>query len=84
MLWEYAVKSAVSHSELSEHEGHQVLQCWQEAEQLQDNAEKNAKFKKLLGMKFGPSKGNTVHELVGVIFIYQCEHRNSISHNFKI
>lgn len=44
-----------------------MLQCWQEADQLQDNLEKNAKFKKLIGIKFGLPQGNTVHELVGVI-----------------
>lgn len=62
-LWEYAVKYAVSHHELTEHEGSQVIQCWHETEPIQDNTEKYAKFKKLLGMKFGP-KGNNVYDLV--------------------
>ena len=66
-LWEYAVKSAVAHKEIAEHEGVQVMQCWNEADQLQDNQEKSAKFKKSLSMKFGPQKGNSIHELVSSI-----------------
>ena len=31
-LWEYAVSAAVKAEELAEHEGNQVLQCWNEAE----------------------------------------------------
>jgi hypothetical protein len=36
---------------------------------LQDNNEvKTAKFKKSLGMKFGPQKGNSMFDLVSTIF----------------
>ena len=67
MLWEYTVKSAVAHKEIAEHEGVQVMQCWNEADQLQDSQEKSAKFKKSLSMKFGPQKGTSIHELVSSI-----------------
>ena len=64
MVWVYAVKSAVSQQELTEAEGYTVEQCWHEADQLQESADKAAKFKKLLLNKYGPAKGNTIHELV--------------------
>jgi len=65
-LWEITVKYTVGQKELTEHEGSQVVQCWHDTEPIQDTTEKMAKFKKLLGMKFGP-KGNSVYELVSHI-----------------
>ena len=64
MLCEYGVKLAMQQQELSEADGQQIIECSHDAELLQDNAKKHARFKKLLLMKFGPSKGKTVHELV--------------------
>jgi hypothetical protein len=49
---------------LTEAEGYTVEQCWHEADQLQESADKAAKFKKLLLSKYGLAKGNSIHELV--------------------
>uniref|UniRef100_A0A7S3H2V5 Bromo domain-containing protein n=1 Tax=Spumella elongata TaxID=89044 RepID=A0A7S3H2V5_9STRA len=63
-LWEYAAKSAVAHKEISEHEGIQVMQCWAEADQMQDNLVKATKFRTALRLVFGPLKGTTIHDLM--------------------
>ncbi len=59
-----AVNSAINTQDLTEAEGYAVMQFWHEADQLQEIADKAAKFKKLLLNQYGPTKGNLIHELV--------------------
>ena len=68
-LWEYTAKLAVAHKEISEHEGFQVMQCWAEADQMQDNSDKATKFRTAVHLMFGPSKGTTIHDLVQILVI---------------
>lgn len=69
-LWEYTAKSAVAHKEISEYEGIQVIQCWAEADQMQDSFEKATKFRTALHLMFGPLKGSTIHDLVRIFVMF--------------